>query len=326
MVSNRRKPIMWGIIGPGKIANNFVSAFSAVNDGCVYAVASRSRSRSQKFAQQHNIPVCYDNYEQLLQDNEVDIVYISTPNHTHYQLSKLALENGKSVLCEKPLTMTYVQSKTLFELAKQKNLLLVEGLWTRFLPAWQWVKKAVVNGEIGIVTRLDSTFGFTAPKDENSRLLDPVLGGGAIYDIGIYCISLTDYLLDRAPTTMKASITKASTGVDFSCDAELDFGGVVSTFTCSFECDLPNTFTIIGSRGSILIESNFWQATAVSVSVDNHRSARYEFPLKHNGFEYEISEINTNLLEASVKSRTNSDCATLRCIKVIEKLLTMAPK
>jgi len=127
--------IKWGILGPGLIADTFVSDFSKVNNGEVVAIGSRSKERAEKLAKKYGVGTSYGSYSELLNDKSIDIIYIGTPHNFHYEQTKLCLEHGKHVLCEKPITVNAKESQELFNLAKSKNLFLMEVMWTPFLPA-----------------------------------------------------------------------------------------------------------------------------------------------------------------------------------------------
>ncbi|QIA66082.1 Gfo/Idh/MocA family oxidoreductase [Vibrio astriarenae] len=316
--------IRWGIIGPGRIAHRFADAFSAVEDGELYAVASRNENRLHEFADQFSINKRYSDYQAILADKNVDAIYIATPHRFHFDLAKQALESGKAVLCEKPLTVTSAQSQALFELANKNQVFLMEALWSRFLPAWQQIKQWLAEGAIGDVVSMHSTFGFKAERNNDDRLFNLDLAGGALLDTGVYNIAMSDFVMGTAPDTIVSDVLVGETGVDERSNVTLSFGDVVSEFTCSFLEPLPNEFKIVGSKGSIVAESNFWEANSVQLFNQDGTEQWFSFPYLSNGFEYQVLEVNRCLREGKLSSDNVSPEFTIRNMAVMDAILAQA--
>lgn len=155
-------PLRWGIASAGKISNDFCCGLSTLpqEDHKIMAIAARNLDSAKKFAEIHDIPNAYAGYETLAKDKNIDIVYIGAVNPAHYEIGMLMLDNGKHVLCEKPLCMNEKQSKKLLEHAKSKKLFVMEAIWSRFFPSYQHVKQRIVNGDIGEIKQVDVNFGF----------------------------------------------------------------------------------------------------------------------------------------------------------------------
>ena len=171
--------IKWGIIGIGNIARTFAEDFQHVKGGTILGAASRSIKKAEEFCKEFDIPRPYGNYDDLINDKEVDAIYIATPHNLHYQNSLDCLKAGKAVLCEKPIT---VNSKELLSLIREHKLhqtYLMEAMWTYFLPPILKVKEWINNDEIGAIQYIRADFAFKASYDPNGRLFDPALAGGA---------------------------------------------------------------------------------------------------------------------------------------------------
>jgi len=188
--------IKWGIIGLGKIAHKFTEGLNYVSNAELYGVASSNINRAKEFAQKHKAQEVFESYEALVRSDNIDVIYIASYNHLHFEHAKLCIEHGKHVLCEKPLTTSLAKSKELFSLAKKQNIFLMEALWTRFHPSIAYLEDLVQSKLYGAIQHIDVSFGFIAPEDPKGRLLNPELGGGALFDIGIYPLFLIQLLLD----------------------------------------------------------------------------------------------------------------------------------
>lgn len=225
----------WGILGPGRIAYKFADAFEVIPGAQVYAVGSRSLERAKSFAQNYGAPKAFDSYDALVNDPDVDAVYIATPHRFHFENAMLCLNAGKPVLCEKPLTVNAAQARTLFETARARKLFLMEGLWSRYFPLYRQVRQWLEAGEIGPVQLVTSTFGFTVPHNHEDRLLDHELAGGTLLDMGVYNIALSQWIFEgKNPVSFTAFSSLGETNVDELTSVSLVYAdGAVSQFTCN---------------------------------------------------------------------------------------------
>jgi predicted dehydrogenase len=284
----------WGILSPGRIAHQFADALTAVADAELVAVAGRDIGRAQVFADRWG-GQAWPSMEALLADERVDAVYIASPHSEHHQAASAALRAGKHVLCEKALVPTAAQARELIALSHQHQRLLMEALWTRFLPGLAQVQAWLKAGAIGRLRSLASSFCFNPPFDAHSRLFAPALAGGALLDIGIYCISLSQWAVaqvhDARVLSVQVSGERGPTGVDHRVHAQLRFaGGEVAQFVTGLDGDAPNEFWLLGSEGSIVIERPFWHAPHVRLLRPGRPDERVATPHRHNGFEYQIEE------------------------------------
>ena len=178
----------WGILATGNIAKKFASTINQMSkeNEQLAAVGSRHMDSAKAFAREHDIPRFYDSYEALVNDPDVEAVYVATPNSLHYENCRLCLEHGKHVLCEKPFTINEKQAQELYRLAKDKHLFIMEGLWIWFLPLYNRLRNILIQGTIGEIKHISCQYGFVATGARKERKFNSALGGGALLDIGIY--------------------------------------------------------------------------------------------------------------------------------------------
>jgi predicted dehydrogenase len=308
----------WGIIGPGRIAHQFAEGLSVIDNALLHAVGSRNQRRARNFADQYGAPQAYDSYEALVKDPEVDAIYIATPHRFHYDNALLCLDAGKPVLCEKPLTVNAVEAKALIEIAQNKNLFLMEALWTRHLPIYQQVREWLDGDKIGEVRLLTSTFGFKALQDPQDRLLNHELAGGALLDIGVYNIAISQWVLRRNPLSFTAWSHLGETNVDELTAVNLVYDDdVVSQFTCTFRAQTTNDFWIFGAEGHIRIHSPFWDAKAATL-VTAGRELTVTAPYRSTGFEYETEEAMYCIRRGKIESPVMSHADTLANMELMD--------
>ena len=171
-----------GILGAGGIASTMAKTVAGMKDVEAYAVAARDLGRAQVFAQKYEVKKAYGSYEEMLADDEVGLVYIATPHSHHYLHAKMCLEAGKHVLCEKAFTVNGEQAQKLFDLAKEKKLLITEAIWTRYMPSRKMINDIIESGVIGEVTAVTANLSYTVSHVERIRKSE--LAGGALLDVG----------------------------------------------------------------------------------------------------------------------------------------------
>jgi xylose dehydrogenase (NAD/NADP) len=244
-------PLRIGVLGTARIGATFVRGASASHKLTVAAVASRDGSRAQRFAQDHGIPRFFGSYDELLADSEIDAVYNPLPNSLHAHWSIRALEAGKHVLCEKPLATTSEDARTMFRVAEQTGLQLVEGYPYRSQPLTRKLSQILAAGEIGRVELIQASFGFPMTDASNVRL-NPTLGGGALWDAGCYPISLVRMIAGECPVRAHAAATWVSAQIDKTVVAMFEFAtGLLAQVSCSFGTALHRHALIAGSAGII---------------------------------------------------------------------------
>ena len=261
-----KKIIRWGILGTGHIAHQFSDGLTHVNDAELFAVGARSKDKAEAFALQHQVPNNYGSFEELLANKEIDIVYIATPHHVHRDHCVMALEAGKSVLCEKPFTLNATEAREVIALAREKKLFCMEAMWMRFIPAMRKLSELLEEGTIGKPNLLRADFGIPFEFNANSRIFNNELAGGALLDVGVYPISLA-YKLFGPPTDIMAMGNIGESGVDESSTVILKHAGnQISTLRSSITHELTPEAVVAGSAGSIRIESPIYRPHKLQVS------------------------------------------------------------
>jgi predicted dehydrogenase len=253
-----QQTIRWGILGAGRIARKFAHDLQFVDGAQLVAVASRSGGT---FADDFNVPHRHTTYEELVLNPEVDIIYIATPHNLHYENTLLCLNHGKAVLCEKPFAMNGRQVREMIRTAREKNIFLMEALWSKFLPQFVKVQQMIADGMVGEVTSIRADFGFTPGEPVPPRLFDPALGGGSLMDIGIYPVFLALSLLGK-PDAIQAAMTPAPTGVDEQCAITFVYNS--GKLAQLFSTNAGNTAVeadITGREGRIRITNRFHNIT-----------------------------------------------------------------
>lgn len=281
--------VNWGIIGPGSIAHQFAKALEHSEQGTLYAVASRNKQRGQEFADLYGSVKVFEGYEAIINDPQVHVIYIATPHSHHYKIAKACLNAGKHVLLEKPLTINAQQTEELVKLSQATQCVFQEALWSRFMPCFATVKQWIANGEIGHVQYITSQIGFPFLERENHRLNNSLLGGGAILDLGVYSVSLSQFLLGEHPLLVQAMGHVNRDGVDQNTLVNMQYpSGVFSQFVCTIGAQCSNVMSIHGTHGMIHIPSMFWNGNQATLLKTDQQPTTLDFPHPINGFEYQI--------------------------------------
>ncbi len=315
-----KRVINWGILGAGRIADKFAFALKYVENARLYAVGSRDASKAQYFAQKHNIPVAYNSYKDLVSDDNIDIVYIATPHVFHAENTIMCLEAGKAVLCEKPFAMNSHQVEMMISKAKEKNLFLMEALWTRFLPTIRYIENFISSGNVGEVIQIHSDFGFKAIYDPESRLFNKKLGGGCLLDIGIYPVFISLLLLGY-PDEIVSSAIIGKTEVDESMSIIFKYNkGAISLLSSTFKANTTCETIICGTEGMIKIHK-MWHAPSYLTIIDS-KGNNYDvkFNYKGNGYEYEAQEVTNCLLNNLKESPSLSLSFSQKLITLLDNI------
>lgn len=318
-------PLHWGIVTVGKISHDFVNALTSLPEGLhiVVAAAARNLDDAKKFSDEHEIPKHYS-YEDLAKDPEIDVVYIGAINAKHYELSKLYLDHGKHVLCEKPLCVNYKQCDALLRHATSKGLFLMEGIWSRFFPSYIFTREQIRNGTLGQIQEVDVQFGFENLIESELVRYGPDaknLGGGTILDLGVYAIQVALWAFEAEPTSIEATAKIGPSGVDFGFKATLKFpNGGVAHLETSAEKALSNIATIKGSKGTIELH-DLWCPTKL-VKNGKERTwplpdARWEFVLLNScGFRYEAEKVRACIQGGVLQSTSVSHDESRRIARI----------
>src|SRR5919112_2928154 len=283
--------VSWGILGTGGIAHEFATGLHDTPDAETLAVGSRTEDSAREFAASFGIPRHYGSYAELVSDPDVDVVYVATPHPFHAENVTLCLEAGKPVLCEKPMTVNAAQAERLIALAQDEDLFLMEGMWTRFFPLMERVRHLIPSGAIGEPRLLHVDFGFRAPFDPSQRLFNPDLGGGALLDVGVYCVSLSSMIFGP-PDRVTGLAHLGETGVDEQSAAILEHGdGRMSTISVAIRTATPQEAMIAGTEGWIRIHPDWWRPDTLTLSRPGDEVETIKAPSTGNGFAHQAAEV-----------------------------------
>lgn len=300
----------WGILGPGRIAGKFAECVHQLKGSTLHAIASLSSKDLKGLQKSLHAEKAYRSYEELVQDADIQAVYIATPHRFHYANAHLCLVNGKPVLVEKPVTVNRIEFQKLVDLSKEKNLFVMEAMWTRFLPVFRQIKTWLDAGEIGEPELVISALGFKAPRNFEDRWLNPQLAGGALLDLSVYNVAATQMVFGKIPKSITANAVIGSTGVDEMINAGLEYEDRGSARFMSTLLARPFTsLQIWGSRGNILTETPF-NSSEKATMFNKSGETIFEENFMINGFEYQIMEaqrcIEAGLIESPLMTHKDS--------------------
>jgi predicted dehydrogenase len=314
------KPILWGIIGLGKIAEKFASDLLTIPNAKLHAVASSSSlEKAKKFAEKYQVSHYFDSYEAIFQA-KLDVIYIATPHTLHAENTILCLTNKVAVLCEKPFAMNLQQVQKMVDLAQKNEVFLMEALWTRFIPAIRKTIQLIEDGRIGKIKSIQADFGFLAPFQPEKRTLNPELGGGALLDIGIYPAYLSLLLLGY-PSEVQAASIIGKTGVDETTSFIFKYGNeATAVLNCSFATRTPTEAYIFGEKGYIKIHSRFIEAKAITLYEEEKEPETFTFERNTWGYNFEAEEVMKCLKDNKKQSDLMPHSMSIQLIKILDEI------
>jgi predicted dehydrogenase len=314
------KPLRWGIMGTGGIAKSFAKDLELTGSGVVAAVGSRTAEGAGAFAEQRGIPARHGSYEALANDPDVDIVYVATPHPLHHGNARLALEAGKPVLVEKPFTMNAEEARDLVGLARDKNLFLMEAMWTRFLPHVRHIRELLPS--LGDVVTVTADHGQWFAEDPAFRLFAPELGGGALLDLGIYPVSFASMVLGT-PDRVAAMVTPAFTGVDAQTSMLFGYAsGAQAVLSCTLSAASPTTASIVGTNGRIEIDGPFYAPASFTLIPREGARSRFEYVDEGRGLRHQADEVARLLAAGETESPLMPLDETVSIMTTMDRVLT----
>ena len=316
--------IKWGIIGLGNVAHEFAKSFYNIKRAKLIAIASKTESKLAKFKDEFNIDpnYCYDEYEKLLKNNEVDIIYIALPNNFHNEWICRSIESKKHVLVEKPAFTNFKDAKKTLSHPNLNNFFLSEGFMFRYHPQIKKIIELIKNNEIGNITSMESVFGknlilkkkffgiFTSNKfDSNKRIFNKSLGGGVILDHGSYTVSMSLLIASLIEginiknfRLINYSKKKMIEDIDVESSIELIFDNKFkSNITASFLNDIGNHTIINGENGKIII-SNTWSSDTGKIQLVKNKKESFKVENKENLYSLEIEKISDDILNNNIEA------------------------
>lgn len=305
--------LRWGILGCANIAvKSVIPGIQQSARGEATAIASRSEQKARETADKLGIPKAYGSYEALLADPDIDAVYIPLPNNLHKEWTIRAAEAGKHVLCEKPFAIDAAEAEEMVRACADHGVKLAEAFMYRHHPRYGKIKEIVASGEIGDIRGIHGAFTFNNSRNTTNFRNNLEMGGGSIYDIGVYPISASRLLLDREPeaATVHALFSPEHGGVDMMASGLLEYaGGVALTFDCAMWAAGRNTLEVLGTDGRIELPSAFVCRTDESsvfyvVTKDGRREERLE-PV--NQYSLQADDLAASVLDGAPLAFASSD-------------------
>jgi predicted dehydrogenase len=290
-----------GFIGAGRIANTLASTMARMEDVNLYAVAARDLDRAQAFAAQYGFDKAYGSYEEMLRDPHVELVYIATPHSHHAEHMKLCIAHGKNVLCEKAFTLNAAQAREIATLAKAKGVYVAEAIWTRYMPSRAMIDEILASGIIGNVTALTATLCY--PVAYKERCIRPELAGGALLDVGVYCLNFALMHFGDDIERMDSSVRMTDTGVDGQESITLHYrDGKIAVLTAGILSRSDRKGIFYGDKGYIIVE-NINNPQSISVyDLTDTLVKKIQVPAQITGYEYQIREAMARIRAGETES------------------------
>jgi predicted dehydrogenase len=321
MTDSSTSTIRWGILGPGKIAHKFATGLQAAPGAELVAVGSRSQENADGFADTYGAPHRHASYEALAADPDVDVIYVATPHPRHMDATLLCLEHGKAVLCEKPFAMNTRQAERMVATARDKQLFLMEAMWTRFRPAIRKAVDLVDSGAIGTPELLQIAVGWGSAFDPASRLFARELGGGILLDGGIYPLSLASHFLGE-PEQVASLAHMAPTGVDDQAGVVLRYAsGAMASVVFSARVTPHAIATLVGTEGRIEIHEEWHKPEGFTLRRRDGSTEVFDFTLTEgNGYQYEAMHVMACLRDGKTESDIMPLDETLTIMRTLDAI------
>lgn len=311
------RPVRWGLLAAGTIANALAETIRASEGGGLVAVAARDGRRAAGFAHRHGIPRSYEGYDGLLSDQEVDAVYISSTHPFHAEQALACIAAGKHVLVEKPLALTVKDTEAVFDAARARGVLAMEAMWTRCLPLVRDIVERVRRGEIGVPRSFTAAFTVPFPYDETHRLFDLGNGGGALLDLGVYPVTLAHLLLGH-PGDLQVLGSVAPTGADDHVALQwMTQEGAIAQVLCDSQGHGRSRTVIRGSEGWIEVHGQVNDPESFTI----HRGGDAEgewVPGPREGYLHEVDEFHRCLREGLLESPLVPHADTVAIMTIME--------
>lgn len=302
-----------------------VKDLALLPDAVLQAVSSRTQGNAEAFAAEHGFHRAYGDdggrpgYLCLLRDPDVDVVYVATPHASHYTVAKAALEAGKHVLCEKPMTINAREATHLVRLARDNGLFLMEAVWSRFLPSVQRAAEIMASGELGDVRWLQADLGFPAPYHPDARLWKREEGGGALMDVGVYPLTWALIALGR-PQAVTAAAHLNAGGVDAETAVTLSYAsGARAQFMTSLTTVSTQAATVSGTKGMLRCNAPLFNPTELTITLGTGESRVETFSPAGKGYTYQLREVLRCIQQGLAESPTMPLADTLLTMSLLDE-------
>lgn len=308
-----------GIMGTGRIASVLAETMVQMPEVCLYGAASRSLEKAEDFAARFSIQKAYGSYEELAADSEVQLVYIATPHSEHSSNARLCLEHGKHVLCEKSFAANYSQAKEMIDLAQEKNLMITEAMWVRYMPMADTLKEVLASGIIGEPMTLTANLAYLV--SDKHRIMAPELAGGALLDVGVYTLNFASLVFGDEITDITSSVIKTETGVDAQNSITLLYpGGKMAVLNSSIQVLSDRQGIIYGTKGFLVVENiNNFESICV-YNTDRKLVDSYQRPEQITGYEYQVLASKDAIEQGWTECPQMPHQTTLQVMKIMDEL------
>lgn len=312
--------IRFGIVGTGTIAHRFANAVKNVSNAELVAVASRTKENAEAFGDEFNIPVRFDSYEKMAQSDTIDAAYIAVPHSGHIHCSILMMNNGKHVICEKPMAVNTREAEEMFLCAKKNNVLLMEAMWARLVPGTIRMLEIAESGLLGDILGVEGKFCYTMDEDEmDHHVFKPEHGGGSLLDVGVYGLNFASWYLGKDVTEIKAQADLYN-GVDSHTCVLLKFGsGAIADISSAILLRKPNEGFVYGTKGYARL-SRFYAPQNIEIFLNNGETQTIPTPYAGNGFEEQITHFSDCIIKGLTESPINTPEQTIYITKQMDKI------
>lgn len=319
--------LRWGIVGAGRIVHRMLAGFALYPEAEFAGIYSRTKEKAEDIAETYGGAEVYDTFEEMITSPDIDAIYVAVPHAFHKEYALAAAKAGKHVLCEKALTVSAKDAEEMFDSAKENNVLLMEGLWTRCFPTIKQVRKWIADGEIGEVKNMHATFGLSMPKDYSDRLWDINAAGGALLDLGIYLLGYINMVMPGMPSDITSVVRKHDNGVDCGFGLALMWeGGKIATAAADFLTKMHNCVDIYGEKGSIHVSDLLCNPRHVCMTNDkgvfDYATPEGTDPgqFEGEGFQFELAHFHELVEAGEIDSPLMSHEDSVTCLKICDKL------
>ncbi len=312
--------IRFGIVGTGTIAHRFAEAIKNVDNSELVAVASRTKENAEKFGDEFDIPVRFDSYEKMALSDVIDAAYIAVPHSGHIGCSCLMMNNGKHVLCEKPMAVNAKEAEEMFRCAKENNVLLMEAMWARLVPGTIKMLELVENGVLGEILGVEGKFCYSMDEDEmGHHVFKRENGGGSLLDVGVYGLNFASWYLGKDVETISAQ-ADIYNGVDSHTCALIKYkSGAIADISSAILLRKPNEGYVYGSKGYAHLR-RFYAPEEIEINLNNGENMNVSVPYAGNGFEEQIAHFSECVSKGLKESPVVTHEQTLYITKQMDKI------
>lgn len=312
--------IRFGIVGTGTIAHRFAEAIKNVDNAQLVAVASRTRENAEKFGDEFSIPVRFDSYEKMAQSDVIDAAYIAVPHSGHIDYSCLMMNNGKHVLCEKPMAVNLAEAQEMFRCAEENNVLLMEAMWARLVPGTLKMLEIVDEGILGDILGVEGKFCYTMDEDEmDHHVFKPENGGGSLLDVGVYGLNFASWYLGKDVVGIDAQ-SDFYNGVDSHTCTLLKYkNGAIADISSAILLRKPNEGFVYGSKGYAYLR-RFYAPQEIELHLNNGENQTISVPYAGNGFEEQITHFSDCVLNSLKESPIVTRAQTLYITRQMDEI------